>query len=735
MKLAAYAITLIVAAFVSLFISYLSWRKRPAGGSKTLAVLMLSIAEWILAEALYGISSDYNVKLFWFNLRFIGIVLSPIAWLLFTLEYNKLERFITRRNMILLLIIPFITTIAIWTNNFHKLFISLPTIDHYGSLLILVSKQGPLFWVHTYFSYSLMAFGIVLIFRAFLVSPSIYRKQTVILLIAALIPLFGNVLSVFELVKFPIPDITPLALFITGILFFWALFRYKLLDLVPIARHAIIESMSDLILVVDNQKRLVDINPSAAKAIGLKPSQIIGHYAAQVLSSWSELVTRFIDVEETNEKLVILRGNLKIHYNLEISTVYDRKGRSNGSLIILRDITNLELAMEELKLSREAAEAANKSKSQFLANMSHEIRTPMNAIIGMSELMQSTELVPEQKEYLDIIKSSASSLLSIINDILDFSKIEAGKIELENIYFNSRDLIENTAKTFLVQAARKNLELKYFIDEKVPIGLIGDPLRLKQILINLISNAIKFTPKGKVFIGLQFINETDNQVNLKFSVEDSGIGIPLDKTNTLFERFQQLDYSTTRKYGGTGLGLAIVKNLIELMGGKMIVESSLGVGSIFSFILQFKIGYTPDKEKKNFTTFLSGSDDSTNILLAEDNQTNQMLMTSMLKRFGLKPDIADNGIMVLEKLKLKQYNLILMDIQMPGMDGYQATDNIRRIEIETNNHIPIIALTANAMKGDREKCLEAGMDDYLSKPVKSQDLHDMLYKYLVNVKK
>jgi two-component system sensor histidine kinase/response regulator len=646
--------------------------------------------------------------------------------------------------------------------------------------------------------------------------------------------------------------------------------------------RTVVDNIPDGVMVKDHEGKYLLLNKAFAKLHGLESAEaLLGKSAFDLFPEGPAAALHAVDLEvmkavkpsiEGERFEVDAAGNTHWIQMTKVPLTNDR-GEIMGIVGVNRDITLRKQFEAGLLESKEAAEAANRAKSEFLANMSHEIRTPMNGIIGMTELVLETALTQEQTEMLGIVKNSADSLLSLLNDILDFSKIEAGKLDFETIDFFLRDTLDNTLKALGLQAQQKGVELGCHVLPDVPDGLRGDPMRFRQVVANLLGNAMKFTSEGEVVITGAVEEESENEVVLRFSVRDTGIGIPPEKQQLIFQAFTQTDSSTTRKYGGTGLGLAISSRLVQRMGGRIWVESEPGRGSTFHFTIPFQVQKSlPRKYEPTVASAMHGlrtlvvDDNATNcriyqemlltwqmkptlaesgtdalaileranaegnpfllilldvqmpgmdgftvvekikehgwapapdvilltsagyrgdgsrcrelgvkgyltkpvkrsdlleainavlgsktavsensslvtlhslrenrgrlrILLAEDNRTNQVLAMRLLEKRGHEVAVAANGEEALDAFEKQSFDLILMDVQMPEMDGLQATQAIRKCERYTGKHIPIIAMTAHAMVGDMERCLEAGMDDYITKPIRPQQLAELMERY------
>jgi PAS domain S-box-containing protein len=504
--------------------------------------------------------------------------------------------------------------------------------------------------------------------------------------------------------------------------------------------NKIINSIGDPVFVKDRQHRFILVNDAECKMLDRQSNEILGRTTYDLFPtkemgdiSWEkdELVFR-TGQENLNEETIANAAGVS-HTILVKKNLYTTNDKDQFLVGAVTDITELKRYEEILKNAKEAAEAATRAKSEFLANMSHEIRTPMNAVIGMTGLLLDEDLTTNQTECLETIRSSGESLLSIINNILDLSKIEAGVNDLECQPFELHRCVETSLDLVSADANKKGISAKCEFEDSAPAVILGDPTRLSQILVNLLNNAVKFTEKGEISLAVSGKRLEGENCEIHFAVKDTGIGIPKDKMGRLFQSFSQIDSTTTRKYGGTGLGLAISKKLVEMMNGTIWVESEAGSGTTFHFTI--KVEETLHEpidinrlDSKSNASLHENLDHHLSILLAEDNLVNQMVTQRMLNKLGCRADIASNGIEVLRALERQSYDIVIMDVLMPEMDGLEAT---REIRLRWPKSGPkIIAMTASVLKGDRETCLAAGMDDYISKPTKLVELKSALEPYV-----
>jgi two-component system, sensor histidine kinase and response regulator len=491
--------------------------------------------------------------------------------------------------------------------------------------------------------------------------------------------------------------------------------------------QGILDHASAMISVTDVEGRYLLVGRRWEQATGRSAAEVIGRTDAELVPGYAT-PSRSADLE-------VIRTGEAVEY--ERDTITSEGARSYLTVKFpLKDaygevyaVATMSTDVSERKRALAEAVDASRSKSEFLANMSHEIRTPLNGVIGMTEMLLDTELSSEQRAFVQTAAKSGEALLGVIDDILDFSKIEAGKLDLDLHDVDVREAVGGICAMLVPQAQGKDIELSAVVGDDVPALVRADGVRLRQVVTNLVSNAVKFTHHGAVAVRVEAVERDEEAATLRFEVADTGIGIAPAKLDKLFESFSQADTSTTRRYGGTGLGLAISRQLVQLMGGEILAESVPGHGSRFSFELRLELADTPEAVEPPLPAVtVAVPANAVRVLVAEDNPVNQVVIQAMLAKRGFAVDIAGDGVQALERLAEGEYAAVFMDCQMPNLDGYSATRRIR----EEGRRLPIIAMTAHAMKGDRERCLEAGMDDYLTKPLRPEALEEVLARWLAS---
>lgn len=713
-----------VTAAISLGVARTMWR-RASPGARTCATLMVAIALWSAAYACELASTAQATQLAWAPVEYLGILFAPVAWFVFALRFTGRDGWLGRGALTILAVVPVVLYGLVLTDPWHHLVYAQADTIRDGRWLVLKLVYGPAGWANVVYAYVFLAAGAGVILSAFWASPGIYRRQITALLLSAAAPWLVNVIYQFGIG--PAVDLTPFGFTLTGLGSAWAIRNAQLLDLAPVARGLVVESLGDGVAVLDRQDRLIDANAALRAVVG--PVNI-GDGAATVFARTPALLPQLEGGPAPDA--ITSATDPDRQYEPVMTPLTDRRGRQMGRVVTLRDVTDRRRMMVELARARDAAEDLARAKSEFLATVSHEIRTPMNGVIGVTALLLGTPLDQQQRAYVETIRSSGGQLLSIINDILDFSKFDAGQLSLERVPFAPRDAVSAVIAMLRPEAEGKGLALVFTSGTGVPSWCAGDEFRVRQIATNLIGNAIKFTDAGSVTVILDSepaaAGADGPAARLRLTVRDTGIGIPAARIDRLFRPFSQVDASVARRHGGSGLGLAISRGLAEMMGGTITVQSVEGEGT--TLVADWRVDVLPGAPEVAEPPIASDTAVPVRplrILVAEDNRVNQLVVVHMLRRLGYSADVAEDGEAAVSAAARSTYDIVLMDVQMPNMDGLTATRTIREAP---GTQPRIIAMTANAMPGDRELCLEAGMDDYLSKPIDLESLGAALARSL-----
>jgi len=695
----------------------------PTAPAATLLFAGLSV--WLIATGLSLLMSDVRDQILLEKLTVLGAVAVPLAFLLLAARAVRRDGWITRRTLAALWVIPVVTLAMMATNGVHGwLWSRIDIVDLADGRTGLILCRGPWFWVMAAYAYAELGAATWLLVSKYGRNWERYRIEALLVSVGLMAPVLANLLYLSG--RFPLDlDPTPYGFTLTAALLAWGFSRQGILEAMPVSRSTVVRELRDALLVVDPRGRLVDVNLAARGILGLLDSFVQDLQVHEVLAGCPQLLALLErpDGEMSSTVEIQTKAGARM-FDVRISELRERGDLVAGRLVVLRDVTDY------LK-ANEAARAATVAKSQFLANMSHEIRTPMNGVLGHAQHLAQLPLDPEQRGVVDDILRSGEALLHVIGDILDLSKLEAGKLQMDPAPFEPRSLAQEVTKLLEPRARKAGIGLEAVVAGDVPAWLLGDAGRIRQVLVNLGGNAAKFTKKGSVTLRLRCDQICDGIAAMRFEVADTGIGIPAQALETIFDAFTQADASTTRRFGGTGLGLTISREIVNCMGGELGVESEEGRGSTFWFAVPLPVCERPALAVETLLTV--GSEQpaparALRVLAAEDNAVNQRVLVRLLERLGCRVDLASDGREAVERVRSGSYDLLLMDCQMPVLDGFEATREIRALDGEAAR-IPIVAVTAHALPGDRERCLAQGMDDYVTKPLRVRDLERVIARW------
>lgn len=713
MMINVYALLAFAGCVLMLAVASLA-RSKEQPYSRNVQMLLRILGAWLFFEMLYYAVPGHPIQMTFDALRYTAISFVPLSVLL-TVHLFLFGHSLRSSIHGVLSVFPIASLVLIATNSHHRLFFENRYFDFENGVQFVHSIYGT-FYKFAYLPYAYACLGTALILSMWAIFRfSDYKRiQSGIIALALLIPMAGNAVYLFADGFSKSVDYTPFLFAASGLLFYVSIKRFGFLSVIPFAQEIVLDKMADAVFILDADDRLIEAN-DAAKTL-LAPTSfedILGRPVYEHLISAS-LNPDFFERSSSDKMTLSIETPEGIsHFYLRDQTVLNQTGRRIGRLLLLHDITPLQEAMAALEREKQRAEEATQAKSQFVANISHEIRTPMTSIIGMADMLSEKEPPQAQAHLVKNIQISTKLLLQIVNDLLDYSKVEAGQLNLKTEPMHVRDTIGQVADMITPLLINRPIDFETRISPDIPQFLLGDSLRLKQILINILTNAAKYTERGKIDLEVILESQTQSTYALCFLIRDTGIGISQDDQARLFNEFFQVEDTNARRYSGTGLGLSIARHLAELMDGNINVKSALGEGSEFSIRIALAAAEAPEHSQ---ALHMPSADHSRlRILLAEDNVMNREYMQLVFRKMKCGYDLAVNGKEAIRMAAENQYDIIFMDIQMPEMDGYEAAKTIKTGP-SRSALAPIVALTANDTGSDRQLAQEAGMDGFLTKP-------------------
>ena len=716
---ALYLSSLIVSVVVAAALVFYFWRRRSMTGAVPAAWVMMATAIFSLGYVLQLISNELSGQILATDIQYVGIAALPVAWFAFSLRYTDHDKWLTSRNLLLLAIIPSVTVVLAWTNSFHSLMWQGRHLESSGPFVIIAKTYGPWFWVHTLYSYVLIILGMLVLVQRLFRPPRLYREQSIALLISVVVPLGWNVVYVFNLAPVYRIDLTPSAFTISGLAMAWGLFRLRLFDIIPMARDAVIENISDGVIVLDTQNRLIDINPAAQRIIGYSLSDVIGQPFARVLPQQPELVERSnVRMVEALLEIVIEKGETRYYYELHISPIYGRHDRLAGRFIILHDVTEHKLIEARRKELEDRAHIVSRLSTlgELAAGIAHEINNPLASVISYANWLLERDIPDDIKGDLEVINRGAKRAGDILDRLLTF----AGQRHVEWDYLDINRILEITTEFRKHSLSNNNIEVIKQFDPGLP-KTMADGGQLQEVFLNLIINAETSMTESHSGGRLIIKTETAND-NIRICFKDDGAGISEETINKIFDPF-----FTTKEVGkGTGLGLSICHGIINEHGGRIYAESELGKGA--TFFVELPIVISTEQLKLTEPIVESERVSGDRILVVDDEPIVQQFLSEMLSGEGHKVVVIDNGNDALEKLGSEDFDVILLNIKLPGKSGIEIYKHLQKAVKSLVRKV--IFITGDAMDEDIAAFLSRTKASYISKPFDVEQLKNNVNRVL-----